>query len=97
VRALLILAVLWPITSYAAPLDPLIGAFDSCFAGSAERQFLENIAAEPSMVAELAFQACATEETAIYSYLILGGMPPANARAAVVARKMRLKQKIRGF
>lgn len=74
--------------------EPLISAYDTCFSSSAQSQFLNDIQAEANLVAERAFQACATEEAAIYTYLTLNGLPPANARAAILSRKLKLKRRI---
>lgn len=81
-------------TCAAQSAEPLVAAYNECFLRSTRHQFLADLQAEPNMVAERAFQACATEEAAIYSYLMLNGLPPANARAAILTRKLKLKRQL---
>lgn len=94
--ALLALAACASVTHAGQSIDPLIDAYEKCFLSSTQRQFLADIQAEPNMVAERAFRACATEEEAIYTYLALFGAPPDSARAAMLTRKLRMKRQLVG-
>jgi len=97
-RALVIFAVLivGAVPSAAQSVRPIIERWDRCFSASTQNQFLANIAAEPNLVAEIAFQACLTEEEALMAFLTLNSMPPANARAEILRHRIYLKRKITG-
>jgi hypothetical protein len=77
-----------------APLDKILSRYDACFHASTGHQFLMNLEAEPNMVAEIAFQACATEQQTLSTYLQLGGMPPASINAIILRHRSFLKHKI---
>jgi hypothetical protein len=94
-RALLILTFATPAFA-GTPVEPLVKAFDRCFTSSTQRQFLDNLGAEPNMVAEIAFQACATEEDAIFTLLTLRGTPPSTAKTWILSRKLQLKRQMVG-
>jgi hypothetical protein len=77
-------------------VEKILSRYDACFHASTGHQFLENLEAEPNMVAEIAFQACSTEEQTLSTFLTLGGMLPASANAIILRHRNFLKHKITG-
>ena len=76
--------------------EKILSRYDACFHASTGHQFLMNLGAEPNMVAEIAFQACATEEQTLSTFLQLGGMAPASINAIILRHRNLLKHKITG-
>lgn len=101
-RFVAILGVLAYSSAYAQKPDPdpavtaMVGRWDKCFDSSTRSQFGKRIDAEPNMVAEIAFQACATEEEALMTYLTPRVFSPNDARAIVLRHRGVLKRKITG-
>jgi hypothetical protein len=95
---LAILTVAGNMTAVAAqtPASPLVQKYYNCFDASTRSQFAANIAAEPNMVAELAFQACATEEQMILTSLSLATVPSNQAWALILRHRAILKRRIAG-
>lgn len=77
-----------------AGLDPMVERYYKCFDESTRSQFLANVAAEPNMVAERAFQACSTEEQTIMARLSLATVPANQAWAIILRHRAALKRKI---
>lgn len=77
-------------------LDGIINRYHACFDASTQNQFLRQIDAEPNMVAEVAFHACATEEQTLSVFLTLHGTPPGVASAIILKHRNSLKHKITG-
>lgn len=78
------------------PSDPSVKQYYQCFDRSTRSQFTKNIAAEPNMVAETAFQACSTEEQIILTRLSLATVPLNQAWAIILRHRAVLKRKITG-
>ena len=89
-----------PACAQQSATDPatvaMVERWDRCFNSSTKSQFAKRIDAEANLVAEVAFQACATEEEALMTYFTLGGMLPNNARALILRHRSFLKRKITG-
>jgi hypothetical protein len=93
---LLVLIAYSDSASAQTTVEKILSRYDACFHASTGHQFLMNLEAEPNMVAEIAFQACATEEQTLSTYLQLGGMPPASINAIILRHRNFLKHKITG-
>jgi hypothetical protein len=78
------------------PVKNLLTRWDNCFLASTQHQFLKELEAEPNLVAELAFQACSTEEQTLATYLRLGSMPLEQVRAIILRHRNILKHGIKG-
>jgi len=74
-------------------LTAIVDRWDRCFLASTQGQFQQNIAAEPNLVAEIAFLACKTEEDSLFATLV---MDPTLARALILRHRAYLKRKITG-
>lgn len=83
-------------TTDVKQLDGLINRYHACFYASARSQFFKQLDAEPHMVAEVAFQACATEEQTLATFLNLHGTPRTIAGALILRHRNALKRKIAG-
>lgn len=83
-------------TASAQSQHPAIASYYQCFDSSAQSQFKGNPAADPNLVAELAFQACSTEEQVILTRLSLATVPNNQAWAILLKHRIHLKRKITG-
>lgn len=77
-------------------VEKILNRYDACFHASTGHQFLMNLEAEPNMVAEIAFQACTTEEQTLSTFLQIGDMAPASINATILRHRNFLKHKITG-
>ena len=89
-RAALLAGLLMASPAIAQPA-PMWGRFDNCVFTA----FFEQKGIKPAnLAAELAFQACATEEQAIRATLAFVELPDALALAAIAKHKTALKQQL---
>jgi hypothetical protein len=72
----------------------LVTRWDDCFLASTQHQFLKDLEAESNLVAELAFQACSTEEQSLTTYFRLNSMPQEQVRAVILRHRNILKQRL---
>jgi hypothetical protein len=80
----------------ADDITRIVGRWDRCFFASTRSQFNANILAEPNMVAEIAFEACRTEEQSLEAFLALNSVLPATAISIILRHRSALKAKITG-
>jgi hypothetical protein len=98
IRVAVILVVIltgWFSNAYGqnVALKGIVSRWDNCFLASTQHQFLKDIEAEPNLVAELAFQACSTEEQTLISYLLVN-LDQEQVRAIVLKHRNILKQRL---
>lgn len=96
ISLVLALFIFSPEMAAADETKKMVERWDNCFYASTASQFVAKFDAEPNMVAEIAFQACVTEEKSLGSLLALHGVEPAFSSAVLLKHRSILKRRIVG-
>lgn len=74
----------------------LLALYQECVLGTLKSQVKNRLSAvDPSAAAEIAFQACRTEEQALFAQASAGGVSQIQANGVITDYKLKIKQRVR--
>jgi hypothetical protein len=71
--------------------------YNNCVLSSVAKQLRDNFSQDPSLVSEVAFQSCSTEEQGMASLLYSTGARQSDVNTTLVAIRLELKRTVREF